>query len=215
MSCSNSGQTSDHQSESQLLSSQHQISQHALSSGSQTANGATRMTMRAEDWGSSQTHTCTSVSKPSGLFSALFGPFPPVSFPLMYLCLHDSAPPSYNELTPFPAASLLMLAIIDSAIELCWSGRLTHGSKMDPSSWSSSSCCVKGPLAAGDGGRQRPPVASKSSAAQKRFPRREPSAASQLCLLLKISLRRKNLSLLSRADGEEWRQIMSRTTGVH
>lgn len=159
------------------------------------------MTMRAEDWGSSQTRTCTSVSKPSGLFSALFGPFPPIAFPLMYLCQHDSAPPSSDELTPLPAASLLMLAIIDSAIELCWSGRLTHGSKMDPSSWSSSSCCVKGPLAAGDGGRQRPPVARKSSGAQKCLTRREPSAASQLCLLLKTYLQRKNLSLLSYQSG--------------
>lgn len=79
------------------------------------------MTMRAEDWGSSQTRTCASASKPSGLFSALFGPFPPIFFTLMYLCQYDSAPPSSDELTPLPAASLLMLAIIDSAIELCWS----------------------------------------------------------------------------------------------
>lgn len=83
------------QSASQLLSLQHQISQHALSSGSpapctrgagrtvlcqsrQTTDGTTRMTMKAEDWGSSTTHV------PAPLFQSLRVYFP--------LCLVPSLP---------------------------------------------------------------------------------------------------------------------------
>lgn len=105
------------------------------------------------------TRTCASVPKLSGLFSAPFGPFPPIFFPLMYMCQHDSAPPSSDELTPLPAASLLMLAITDSAIDLCWSGRLTRGSKMDPTSGAAAAAAVlKGLWRQETGGRRRSPL---------------------------------------------------------
>lgn len=77
----------------------------------------------------------------------------------MYICQHDSTPPLSDELTPLPAASLLMLAITDSAIDLCWSGRLTRGSKMDPTSGAAAAAAVlKGLWRQETGGRWRSPL---------------------------------------------------------